>query len=63
MRGTVTVPFVDTARGLYLPAGIEIDVPADRVAELSRWMTFPEQPAPEPEQKKARKSTKKARKG
>lgn len=40
MRGTVTESFVDEERGLYLVAGIEIEVPEDRAAALSRWVRF-----------------------
>ena len=62
MRGTVTESFVDEERGLYLVAGIEIEVPEDRAAALARWVRFDglgETPAEKPKPKKKATKAKK----
>lgn len=58
MRGTVTESFVDEERGLYLVAGIEIEVPEDRAAALSRWVRFAGLGEPAEKPKKAKKAKK-----
>lgn len=66
MKGVVREAFVHPEKLIYLPAGVEIEVPEDRVAEFSRWMAFAEAKAETPEkpaQKKAApKRTKKSAK-
>lgn len=55
MKGVVREAFVIPDKLLYLPPGVEIDVPEDRVAEFKRWMTFAESKAETPEEKPAPK--------
>lgn len=68
MRGAVREAFVHPDKLIYLPAGVEIDVPEDRVAEFARWVAFAERKAAEaetkdaPAKKAAPKRTKKAAK-
>lgn len=65
MRGVVREAFVHPDKFIYLPAGVEIDVPEDRVAEFKRWMAFAESketPEEKPAPKKAAPRRKKAAK-
>lgn len=67
MRGVVREAFVHPDKFIYLPAGVEIDVPEDRVAEFKRWMAFAEAKGETPEEnpapkKASPKRTKKAAK-
>lgn len=60
MRGVVTKPFVHPEKLIYLPVGVEIDVPEDRAAAFSRWMRFYE--VKEAETADEKPKTKRARK-
>ena len=67
MRGAVREAFVHPDKLIYLPAGVEIDVPEDRVAEFARWVKFAEakkeaETAEKPAPKKAAPRHKKAAK-
>lgn len=55
MRGAVREAFVHPDKLIYLPAGVEIDVPEDRVAEFARWVAFEAKKAETPEEKPAPK--------
>lgn len=61
MRGVVREAFVHPEKMIYLPAGVEIDVPEDRVAEFKRWMAF-ESKAETPEEAPKKKTAKKSKK-
>ena len=62
MKGVVREAFVHPDKLIYLPAGVEIDVPEDRVAEFKRWMAFAESKAETPEEAPKKKTAKKSKK-
>lgn len=62
MKGVVREAFVIPDKLLYLPPGVEIDVPEDRVAEFKRWMTFDESKDETPEEAPKKKTAKKSKK-
>ena len=55
MKGVVREAFVHPEKFIYLPPGVEIDVPEDRAAEFARWVKFAESKAETPEEKPAPK--------